>query len=312
MRVTLLGLALLFFPEQDSGQKWKVSIESLQKVCRPGGRVFLKFTVENPTDQPMDLAEPVDYAAGLRIVGPGNKVIREFEKTKDIKRVVKADGRGFVGRTVDVSKAFEGHELAEGEYTLQWKFGEAVSGKVSIYFIPDYIAIIETNRGNITIEFFPEDAPHHVESFLQLSRTGFYKGSKFHRVIRGFMMQGGAPADPSKALKETLDAELSKRRHVFGTVSMARTDDRNSATSQFFICFAKAAFLDGKYTVFGRVIDGEDVVKEIEKVETDHSPCKQCGQELPPKPTQHCGSHHKDAPKVDVFIKKIEIKVRGK
>ena len=130
-------------------------------------------------------------------------------------------------------------------------------------------AVMETSYGSVTIEFYPEDAPNHVRNFIELSEKQFYDGLVFHRMIKGFMMQGGCPkgngrGGPGYQLK----AEFNSRNHVPGTLAMARSEDPDSAGSQFYICLAKVPHLDGQYTVFGQVIDGINVVERIGKVET--------------------------------------------
>ncbi len=134
------------------------------------------------------------------------------------------------------------------------------------------IAIIDTRHGKIKLRFFPDVAPGHVENFKKLAKSGFYDGTTFHRVIPGFMIQGGDTLSKDASNKAlhgtggpgyTIDAEFSKKPHKRGTLSMARSQDPNSAGSQFFICVADASFLDGQYTVFGEVIDGLDVVDKI-------------------------------------------------
>ena len=132
-------------------------------------------------------------------------------------------------------------------------------------------AVLETKFGEITLKFFPEIAPQHVNSFIELASSGFYDGTTFHRVVPGFVIQGGDPNSKSKDRSQlgtggpgyTLEAEFSNTPHKRGTLSMARAADPNSAGSQFFICVADAAFLDGQYTVFGEVSEGMDVVDEI-------------------------------------------------
>jgi peptidyl-prolyl cis-trans isomerase B (cyclophilin B) len=134
------------------------------------------------------------------------------------------------------------------------------------------IAVIEVkDLGTITLEFYPGRAPNHVDNFKKLAREGFYDGTKFHRVIPGFMIQGG---DPNTKGDDThtwgtggpgyeIDAEFSDAPHLRGTLSMARSQDPNSAGSQFFICVDRAASLDGEYTVFGKVLEGMDVADKI-------------------------------------------------
>jgi peptidyl-prolyl cis-trans isomerase B (cyclophilin B) len=132
-------------------------------------------------------------------------------------------------------------------------------------------AIIETKFGNIELKFFPDVAPNHVNNFIELAKKGFYDGTTFHRVIPGFMIQGGDPNSKNhdKATHGmggpgyTLKAEFNDKPHKMGTLSMARAASPDSAGSQFFICVADSSFLDRQYTVFGEVVSGMDVVKKI-------------------------------------------------
>ncbi|HED64587.1 MAG TPA: peptidylprolyl isomerase [Planctomycetes bacterium] len=125
-------------------------------------------------------------------------------------------------------------------------------------------AVIETSEGNMTFEFFEEKAPGHVKNFLKLAEDGFYDGTVFHRVIAGFMIQGGCPnGDGRGGPGYQIDAEFNDTHHEKGILSMARAADPNSAGSQFFVCHGDAGFLDGQYTAFGRLIDGEDALDAI-------------------------------------------------
>jgi peptidyl-prolyl cis-trans isomerase B (cyclophilin B) len=132
-------------------------------------------------------------------------------------------------------------------------------------------AIIETKFGNIELRFFPEVAPNHVNKFIELANKGFYDGTVFHRVIPGFMIQGGDPnsKDPDRSKHGTggpgytIKAEFNSKPHKRGTVSMARAANPDSAGSQFFICVADSFFLDKQYTVFGEVVSGMEVADKI-------------------------------------------------
>jgi len=132
-------------------------------------------------------------------------------------------------------------------------------------------AVIETKFGNITLKFFPDVAPGHVKNFIDLAKKGFYDGTTFHRVIPGFMIQGGDPnsKNPDKRTHGlggpgyTIKAEFNDRPHKRGTLSMARAANPDSAGSQFFICVKDSPFLDRQYTVFGEVVSGMDVVDKI-------------------------------------------------
>jgi peptidyl-prolyl cis-trans isomerase B (cyclophilin B) len=132
-------------------------------------------------------------------------------------------------------------------------------------------AIIETKFGNIELKFFPEVSPQHVTNFMDLAKKGFYDGTTFHRVIPGFMIQGGDPnsKNPDRSKHGTggpgytIKAEFNEKSHKRGALSMARAAHPDSAGSQFFICVADSFFLDKKYTVFGEVVSGMEVADKI-------------------------------------------------
>ena len=139
------------------------------------------------------------------------------------------------------------------------------------------VAVIKTTEGDMVVEFWPEVAPKTVENFKTLAKKGFYDGTCFHRVIKDFMIQGGDPKTKD-ANKENewgtgdpgykINAEFSDRSHKRGVLSMARSADPNSAGSQFFICHGEPTFLDGKYTTFGKLIKGDDVLEKIATTKT--------------------------------------------
>ena len=147
--------------------------------------------------------------------------------------------------------------------------------------------------GKIELELYPETAPKTVENFLKLVNEGFYDGLTFHRVIPGFMIQGGDPlGNGMGGSKNPIVGEFSSNgfnnplKHTRGVISMARTNDPNSASSQFFIMHEDSPFLDGKYAAFGKVVSGIDVVDEIASIPTDYS----------------------DRPKIAVRMKKVYVK----
>jgi peptidyl-prolyl cis-trans isomerase B (cyclophilin B) len=137
--------------------------------------------------------------------------------------------------------------------------------------------LLFTNFGNMEVSFFPDKAPRHVKNFIQLSKSGFFDGTRFHRIIKGFMIQGGDPNtkddDPANdgmgTPGYTVDAEFNDTVHDKGILSMARSGDPNSAGSQFFIVHGRAAHLDGQYTAFGKLEKGLDVLDRITDVPTE-------------------------------------------
>jgi peptidyl-prolyl cis-trans isomerase B (cyclophilin B) len=135
-----------------------------------------------------------------------------------------------------------------------------------------YTAEIETTAGTIKANLYPKDAPGHVNSFVFLAREGFYDGVIFHRVIPGFMIQGGDPTGTgSGGPGYKLKAEFNKRKHTRGVLSAARTNDPNSAGSQFFVMHADSPHLDGQYTAFGEVTEGIEVVDKIASAPRDRN-----------------------------------------
>jgi peptidyl-prolyl cis-trans isomerase B (cyclophilin B) len=142
---------------------------------------------------------------------------------------------------------------------------------------PKEVAVIKTSEGEMVAEFWPDVAPKTVENFKKLAKSGFYDGTAFHRVIKGFMIQGGDPLtkDESKQSRwgtgdpgYKIDAEFNKKSHERGVLSMARSQDPNSAGSQFFICHGAPKSLDGQYTAFGKLIKGDDVLEKIATTKT--------------------------------------------
>ena len=137
--------------------------------------------------------------------------------------------------------------------------------------MPNEIGVIETSHGTIEVEFFEDKASGHVKNFKDLANKEFYNGTTFHRVIPGFMVQGGDPNTKTDDRSShgmggpgyTIDAEFNDARHDRGVLSMARSQDPNSAGSQFFIVVKDSHFLDGQYTAFGKVTSGMDVADKI-------------------------------------------------
>lgn len=144
--------------------------------------------------------------------------------------------------------------------------------------------LVETNLGQIKFQLLPELAPEHVRNFTKLAESGLYDGTLFHRVIPGFMIQGGDPNTKDPSLKSqwgmggpgyNIKAEFNSRSHLRGIVSMARSQDPDSAGSQFFIVTSDSTFLDREYTVFGEVTEGMDIADKIVNLPRDSNDCPQ-------------------------------------
>jgi peptidylprolyl isomerase len=139
---------------------------------------------------------------------------------------------------------------------------------------PENTIYMDLSHGRVVIELRPDIAPDHVRRIKELAREGFYDGVPFHRVIEGFMAQGGDPTGSGTggSSKPDLKAEFSDAPHKRGACSMARTQNPNSANSQFFICFAPCDFLDGQYTVWGQVVEGMEHVDRLKRGEPVSNP----------------------------------------
>ena len=166
-----------------------------------------------------------------------------------------------------LAKRLMGEMAAEPQVTTKSESPKTTSGSVT----SNTKAVIETRLGSIELKFFPDVAPNHVNNFIELAKKGFYDGTIFHRVIPGFMIQGGDPntKNPDKSKHGlggpgyNVKAEFNNKPHKRGILSMARAANPDSAGSQFFICVADAPFLDKQYTVFGEVVSGMEVADKI-------------------------------------------------
>jgi peptidyl-prolyl cis-trans isomerase B (cyclophilin B) len=134
------------------------------------------------------------------------------------------------------------------------------------------VAVIKTTAGDLVVEFWPDVAPKTVENFKTLAKSGFYDGTAFHRIVKGFMIQGGDPLTKDLEAESSwgtggpghrIKAEFNDKAHVRGVLSMARSQNPDSAGSQFFVCLGDAKFLDRQYTAFGKLIKGDDVLGKI-------------------------------------------------
>ncbi len=181
--------------------------------------------------------------------------------------------------TFDLGPALAGAEVTSG-FSLSFADGEAKEigvfrpapagldfidpAKIADADLANYRVLMTTNQGDMLMEMYPHLAPNHVRNFLDLSYTGFYNNVSFHRVIPGFMIQGGDPQGTGGGNgPRMLNAEFSTEKHVRGILSMARTNDPNSASCQFFVMHATAAHLDGAYSVFGKLVTGFDALDRI-------------------------------------------------
>jgi len=282
----------------------QVSIDA--KRLNPSEPMLVRFTIENPGEAAVDVDEPQDWAAGLEIRDAKDKVLKVSGSTGSARKV-RLEGRAFIGKSVNIAGAIAGAAFDEGHWRLTWKHAGATSVGIEVLVVRDYIVRIDTNRGEMSLELLPDNAPRNVLHFMGLVRKGFYDRKTFYRVIESFVIQGG---DPKAKPVETVRGEFTDRKHMMGTMGMARGDDRDSAATEFYIALAPRPELDGKYSIIGQLVDGEKVLREIAQVRTDHSPCKGCGKENAPGPSPCCKTCHRDKPETDIVIKGITLTER--
>jgi len=295
-----------------SGQDNPLRVTIEAKRLNPAGKMPVRFMIENATESTVQVDEPADWTTGLEIRDAQDKVVKDFGSAEP-KGKVKLEARAFTGRTADIASALAGKTFDEGTFKLTWKHAGAVSKQIEVLLVRDYRVKIETNLGDISIDLLPENAPANVMHFIGLVRKGFYDGKIFHRLIPGFMMQGGnSKKDGRGRYALRVKGEFTQLKHVRGTVAMARYGDPDSAETDFYICFADYPAGDGQYSIIGQITRESDrVLGEAEQVNTDHNPCKGCGKAIDPKkPTEHCGKCHLDRPEIEIVMKKVTLTER--
>jgi len=268
-------------------------IRARQSIVLVDSPMWVDFTLHNPTDQlailylsgsrSLDLEVP-EMGLPLEHVfdrGQGKALVvmdsdeREIDFGQSSERPAKSIAvrlapHATVGIRVDVAKHCSSLSRP-GKYKLQWRpYGGAIqSNTINIRVGALKQARFETDYGPMTIEFFYEDAPRHVENFLELAESGFYDNLTFHRIVEGYLIQGGAPDEKPDAIRpdgKRLEPELNDREFTKGTVAMARRkNDPDSASCQFFICGSRRAEWDGVYTAFGQLV-GEESFATLDKL----------------------------------------------
>lgn len=295
LRSASLGLALAVYAfaglasAQDTepgSVALRVAIHTTQPVYLPDGGVRLRFELGNTSDAPVMI--PIDPALALDGVGlpaelilgtpeqPALQVTYEDEPAVDVlppqrptnaaegAHELKLAPHGFVGTELDLQKH---HRAARypGLYTVQWRPLGGQAGQATVQFRVETRkqAIVVTDYGKLTFTLDYERAPRNVENFLELVRTGFYNGKTFHRIVTGFLIQGGCPKGDGTGQRpdgRTVPAEFTSTPIDVGTLVMARRpNDPNSASCQFFMALSRLAQLDEQYTVIGQATDDESL-----------------------------------------------------
>lgn len=308
--------------EESLSENLRISVSADKDKYQLGEIINLRVLLENTGAKNVQLIKPVldAWSVNFAIKIKPNTKPPEGEEVKllEFKHIVfrpsvydsKKENLSKITLEPDegISRIFKLPAIKTGEYRIIASYNGAdnvvkaaeikviVEGKET----DELVATLQTGMGNVTLRFYPEDAPNTVINFINLARKGFYNGLIFHRVVPDFVIQGGCSnGDGSGGPGYSTPAEFNKRSHSKGVASMARRPDNvDSAGSQFFICLQDTTRLDGLYSAFGEVIQGQDVVDAIGKVDTTGSKPKE-GVNL-------------DKPLKDVVIQKVTIEVRPK
>jgi len=262
-----------------------ITAEPVKAEVTLGEAIEVKVTVKNDGKEPESLpAVVLDSRAVTLTIGEGAKQFvyqRKLDQAPALKTL--APGESAEG-TISFTP------ITTGSYPIEVNFAGKGAAETKVAVKPTASGGTElgihviTGKGEMHIRFFPEIAPNHVANFAERVRTGFYDGTQFHRVIKGFMAQGGDPTSKENPKSAgaggpgySIPQEFTKKpeyTHGFGRLSTARTSDPDTGGSQFFLCFDNAKFLDGQYTVFGEVFEGQPTVRALEAIGADRDPQK--------------------------------------
>lgn len=275
----------------------RASLTAPRSLFAAGSKVELEFVLQVDADAEvpgdlltgMDLEATVDDKPGPRLTEPGKGGTVHFAAGTRIVRTLSFPSERVVpnsdGGVAYVSVAWRGLAGVRCVFKIA---PDAKNVDLATLDLGKTKVVLVTNHGDMTVSFRPDKAPNTVENFLKLCKSGFYDGTKFHRVVRNFMIQGGDPNSRDDGKPESwgqgdpgykINAEFSDLKHLQGTLSMARSQDPNSAGSQFFIVHKDAAHLDNQYTAFGNLEAGIDVLNSIA-----NTPCGGPQQSTPLKP----------------------------
>jgi peptidyl-prolyl cis-trans isomerase B (cyclophilin B) len=271
----IVGSCILLFlaschtlPAEPENDKVQVSLTQVSDYLWAGGDNAFRLTVHSESGKGLrcDLLD----RSHLRVKLAEGRVLAPASEGIAPDRLALGD-RATLSRTVLLRDLLQGLETQTVE--VWWEDGglhtEPVTARIYAWDLRDIQAVMETDMGEIVFEFFPGKAPLTVQNFVDLVLKGFYDGLTFHRIVPGFMIQGGCPhGDGTGDPGYTLPGEFSDISHVRGILSMARSADPDSAGCQFFIMHGDNPYLDGQYAAFGRVVSGMDTVDRIAAVET--------------------------------------------
>lgn len=275
----LLSLVLLWFPPpgavQDAApQGLSARLRLVEPYVWRGRPARVRLTLHNGAPEARAISSAALFGDGLvvRRAGPDGveQVFKVTAAPPEAHSLLLLPSEATLATTVDLTALAPAAMLEPGAVQVTFE-GVDSCEPLPIEIWRDYSqlqVVLETDFGNLTLKCFPDKAPRTVKNFFDLVERGFYDGLTFHRVVKGFMIQGGCPIGDGTGFTEPrLPFERSDLIHDRGTVSMARQGDLNSASCQFFLCHQRIPFLDGNYAAFGALVEGLETLDKIAEVE---------------------------------------------
>ncbi len=268
----------LLAQEPPAGGGLQATLEVLRPFVYEGDPLVVRVAIFNTTEQPWDNAAGINLLGGVRVTGSrtGRVPLKGKPESDQKRQPAQIAAGGFFGVIQDIAPLFP--DVAKADtYTLGWEGAGIAAETVSIKVIPKfdpaarYVAVMETDYGNLEFELLAKDAPRHVQNFYDLALQGFYDNSVIHQLVRGMEMRGGDPTGTGAGYPiYTMEPEVTReRRHTRGSLSTIRITGQNRDNgSQFVIVLAPAERYDGQLSLFGQMIKGDEALKAIEAIPT--------------------------------------------
>jgi len=275
----------------------EVQLNLVDEAIVSGGALRAKVRITNPSGNKITLKRPESFAGAVRLTTGGEEVPIAAERSDAAENVTLFQGET-ISRTVEIIPEQTWDQVQKLE--VSWSFGDLSAGTVPAFYFPERYGKIDVEGyGPIYVQFYFEDAPRTLFHVTRFIRNDVYDGLTFHRLIKDFLIQGGKPSADSDVHGTDLPAEVTDHKHAFGTVSMANGHRTKTAGPQFFITLGRQPFLDGRYTVIGKVTDANSRqrLRRIQnEVKTDHH-----------KLGGRCGVDHLDRPQEPLVMKTVSL-----
>jgi len=275
-RALALVVALSAAPAAAAADGVVLSLAAVDRFCEAGRPVRVRLSIANEGKASLLTSNSILFGVGLTVTAPDGRThaVPESASPANARQPLLLPAGTTLTTTLDLAPIFPDLLAKRGKVTVRFEAAGSAAAPLELEIHPDWRgwrAVMETTLGEMEFEFFPEKAPVTVANFLALAESGFYDGLTFHRVVKGFMVQGGCPrGDGTGDGPGTIPLEAGRDpespRHERGTLSMAHRADPNSGSCQFFICHREQKALNGSYAAFGRVVRGLETLDRIAEV----------------------------------------------